>query len=306
VVVVQDRDGAIRAHSAVCRHRAAVVVEGEGNCKAFQCPYHNWTYSLEGNLISTPGRPHPMDDVQDFDVEQYGLHPIRVEMWGGFLFITFNPDAAPLMTWLGDLPERTRNYKLNDMRETRRLTCEVACNWKISTENDIEEYHGETVHKKHRNPLSPPAWRLEETGGPYEVLYGVRNLSIQNTSILSEVDGLSQQEREGTFWFWIHPNMALNLNPSFMLYRLHFPLGPRKTQAVTAHCFPASAITDGDPGERDPDFYRLRDEILAEDLAIFPSVQRGAGSRFQRPGRYSPREEGAHRMANYALDRVLG
>jgi phenylpropionate dioxygenase-like ring-hydroxylating dioxygenase large terminal subunit len=191
------------------------------------------------------------------------------------------------------------------MREVRCLTSEVACNWKVGAENDIEEYHAETVHKKHRNPLSPPVWRTEETGGPYAVIYGVRNLSIQNTSILAEIDGLSQQERGGTFWFWIHPNMALNLNPSFVLYRLHFPLGPSKTRAVTTYCFPALSITDGDPGTRDPDFYQLRDEILEEDLAIFPRVQRGAGSRFQRPGRYSPREEGAHCMANYVLDRVL-
>jgi choline monooxygenase len=306
IVVVRDRSGVIRAHSAVCRHRGAVVVGGEGNCKVFQCPYHNWTYSLEGKLLSTPGRPHPLDDVENFDPEKYGLHALRIEEWAGFLFVNLDSEARSLRTSLGDLPERLENFKLGDMRRTRRVVHELPANWKSFVENDIEEYHTETVHKKHLDPLNSQSWKVEETNGPYEVLYGTGSLGMRNTMGLPEIQGLSQKEKEGVFFIWVPPNMVINLTPYFMLYRLHFPEGPNKDRAVMTQCFPKSEVSDGDPGMRNPQFYSLKDEVLLEDIDICRNVLRGLKSRFYRPGRYSPREAITHRVANYVLERVLG
>src|SRR5215213_7905598 len=104
LIVVRDEMQQVRVHSALCRHRGAIITEGKGKCRAFVCPYHSWTYALGGKLMSTPGNPPPMAGVEGFRMADHNLTPIRSEQWGGFIFITFNEQAEPLLKWLGDLP----------------------------------------------------------------------------------------------------------------------------------------------------------------------------------------------------------
>jgi len=100
VLLVRGRDALIRAFSPSCRHRGTKIVSGHGNCRAFVCPYHRWTYALDGELVGTPD----MDPPKNFDKSKYGLLPIRLEIWEGFLFVNFDERARPLRDHLGDLP----------------------------------------------------------------------------------------------------------------------------------------------------------------------------------------------------------
>ena len=127
VVVVRGKDGAVRAFSNVCRHRGARIMSGEGNANGFRCPYHSWSYGLDGRLERAP----EMHETRGFELSDYALKPVRLETWAGFMFISFDPDGVDLMTFLGDLPEMTAPYRFEDMTCVRRREYDLSCNWKI-------------------------------------------------------------------------------------------------------------------------------------------------------------------------------
>jgi choline monooxygenase len=305
IIIVRDDEGMVRALSGVCRHRGAVVAQGSGTCRAFQCPYHNWTYSLSGELLGTPGRPRPMDDVENFDHRDYGLVTIRLDTWEGFLFITFNPDPEPLRAWLGDLPDLLGRYRIGEMRFTHQGIYDVACNWKVYLENAFEAYHAATVHRKHVDPTKPLIWTFEQPRGPYEAMYSRR--SIVAYQGLPPIAGLSEKEREGMYHIWVHPSLQLIMTATYMKYRLYLPKGPEQLRLVENWTFPQSTVERADfSSVVGPAYYAKYEEIIHEDMVISPIVQKGLRSQYARPGRYSPQEHIVHRIANYIVDRVVG
>src|SRR5262249_15658276 len=141
---VRDRAGTLRAFSNSCRHRGSAIAEGEGNCRALACPYHGWVYGLDGALLSAGH----MEQAAGVDPRRYGLVPLRLATWAGFLFVNFSAHARGLRDYLGDLPEKFESYRLDDMAVVRRKTFDMECNWKLFVENAMEELHIPTVHGK--------------------------------------------------------------------------------------------------------------------------------------------------------------
>jgi choline monooxygenase len=306
IIVVRDNAGEVRVHSAVCRHRGAIVSDGEGHCRAFVCPYHSWTYGLDGALLATPGNPPPMDGTEGFRKNDYGLTPIRSEQWAGFIFVTFDAAAPPLSEWLGDLSDFLANYRLEQMRWTHCDMYEVDCNWKVWLENAFENYHAPTIHRKHIDPKKPQNWTFEQgQTGPWEAMYSRR--SIVAYSGLPPVPGLTDKENEGLFHIWVRPSVQIILTSSYMKFRQYFPEGTHKLRIYENWTFPQSTVERADFGDIvGPAYYEKYSEIIREDLTINPNVQRGMRSGAFRPGRYSPEEFIVHRIANYVLDRVIG
>ena len=305
LIVVRDGNGRVNVLSAVCRHRGAVITESEGRCKQFMCPYHNWTYALDGALVNTPGLPPPMDGAEGFDRASHGLTPVRTDFWAGFIFVTFNPNPQPLMQSLGTLPEFLKNYKLEDMRFTHRDVYEVECNWKVWLENAFENYHVPTIHRKHIDPAKPQNWVFEQTDGAWEAMYSQR--SIVAYSALPAQPNLSEKEAGGLYHIWLKPSLQIILNSSSMKYRQYLPEGPEKLRLIENWTFPKNTIELAHfPETVGPAYYHKYSEIIREDLRISPNVQRGLRSRAYRPGRYSLEEFIVHRIANYDLDRVVG
>ncbi len=305
LIVVRDRNERVNVLSAVCRHRGAVITESEGRCKQFMCPYHNWTYALDGELVNTPGLPPPMDGAEGFDRSHYGLTAVRTDCWAGFIFVTFNPNPQPLMQSLGTLPEFLKNYHLEDMRFTHRDIYEVECNWKVWLENAFENYHVPTIHRKHVDPAQPQNWVFEQTDGAWEAMYSQR--SIVAYSALPALPNLSEKEAGGLYHIWLKPSLQIILNSSSMKYRQYLPEGPEKLRLIENWTFPKHTIELPHFAETvGPAYYHKYSEIIREDLRISPNVQRGLRSGAYRPGRYSLEEFIVHRIANYDLDRVVG
>ena len=142
IIIVRDRAAKVHAFANTCRHRGTRLLSGSGRCPAIRCPYHSWTYALSGDLISTPG----MEGVVGFNKADYGLIPVRMESWGGFMFVTLDPDCVPLTQYLGNAIETFSPYRFENMRCTRRKEYDLACNWKLYVENAMEDYHTATVH----------------------------------------------------------------------------------------------------------------------------------------------------------------
>jgi choline monooxygenase len=300
------RDGSeVRVHLGVCRHRGAIITQGKGKCRSFVCPYHSWTYALSGKLVGIPGSPHPLAGVEDFSNDDYGLIPIRSGIWGGFIFVTFNADAAPLQTWLGDLPEFLAEYNIDQMQWTHVDEYEIDCNWKVWLENAFENYHVATVHRQHYDPKNPQNWQFERTNGPWEAMYSKR--SVVAYSGLPEIPGLSENRKAGLYHIWLQPSLQIIITSSYMKYRQYLPKGPGKLLLYENWTFPRSTVER--PDFKDivgPEYYHKYSQIIREDLTINPNVQKAMGSGAFRPGRYSLEEYVVHRIGNYVLDKVVG
>ena len=305
MIVVRDEAQKVRVHLALCRHRGAIVAQGSGRCRSFICPYHSWTYALNGRLVGIPGSPHPLTGVDDFDNADYGLLPIRAEVWAGFIFVTFNSEAKPLLEWLGDLPEFLSDDSLEDMRWTHRDEYEVDCNWKVWLENAFENYHVATVHRDHYDPRNPQNWTFERTQGPWEAMFSKR--SVVAYSGLPTIPGLPAEKAAGLYHIWVQPSLQIILTASYMKFRQYLPEGPDKVRLYENWTFPKSTV-DSPEFEQTvgPEYYHKYSQIIREDLGITPNVQKAMQSGAFRPGRFSLEEYVVHRIGNFILDRVVG
>jgi len=165
VVLVRDEDGTLRAFLNVCRHRGSVLCEGSGKRSTIQCPYHAWTYGLDGSLRSAPR----LANESDADQAELGLVALPLDTWGPLVFVNPDPEAGPLSELLGGLPERVAaaGVDLASLRFLQRSESELDCNWKISAENFLECYHCQVAHPGFSAVMdvSPDAYLLEADGG---------------------------------------------------------------------------------------------------------------------------------------------
>ena len=151
LLIARGRDGELRAFYNVCRHRGTAVVEEPcGQAVRFQCPYHAWIYDLEGQLV----RAKHTDDLDDFDLKDFGLVAVRMETWQGFVFVCLSPETPPLIEWLGDLPPHLARFDFARLRVAHTVTYEVETNWKFVAENYSECYHCPGIHPQ-LNKLTP-------------------------------------------------------------------------------------------------------------------------------------------------------
>jgi len=305
VVVVRDRDGTVRAFANSCRHRGAKVMQGEGHCTVMTCPYHSWTYALDGRLIGAM----EMDETAGFDRKKFGLVELRLETWAGFLFLNFDHDAAPLSDWLGDLPELLASYNLDDMVTTRRVEYDLACNWKIYVENAMESYHVPTVHQqtiqKQKRDHNPPIPSKGEYSGLFTRHTGSRALlpGAKGFPYIPTLEGLPA---EGTYYVLINPSTMFGLTYDCMWWLELHPMGPARTKLIVGSCFPKETVARDDFDELVVNYYDRWNKSIVEDNDVSELQQIGITSPFVMPGRFSYMEPLVHTIDNWVLDRVLG
>jgi choline monooxygenase len=286
VVVVRGADERLRALSNVCRHRAGPVVgEGEGERKGFRCGYHGWTYALDGRLQSTP----EFEGVECWRREEHALPEFRVETWGALVFVNLDPDAEPLETVLEDLPERTgaRRDDWPSMRLAARKDWYLDCNWKVYVDNYLEGYHIPFVHPALNRELDYARYRTETR----------RYYSIQHSPIKpapsARLRAAASAEENTAQFFWLFPNLMLNVYPDNYSTNLIVPLAPERTLTVFEWY-----MRDPDEPSTQSELERIisfSDEIQLEDIRICEAVQRGLRAPSYTRGRYSvKRENGVH------------
>lgn len=284
IIVARGADEQLRAFSNVCRHRAGPVAEAQGQCKSFQCGYHGWTYALDGRLTGTP----EFDGVECFDKEQNGLPQFRVETWGALVFVNLDPAGASLAETLEDLP--TRIGARDDWRAMRlaaRKDWHVACNWKVYVDNYLEGYHIPTVHPALNRELDYARYRTETRR-----YYSIQHAPLKQATATRLQAGAGDTDDAAQF-FWLFPNLMLNVYADNYSTNLIVPLGPDRTLTVFEWYFraPATPATQA----RIKETIAFSDEIQLEDIKICETVQRNLRSRTYKQGRYSvKRENGVH------------
>jgi phenylpropionate dioxygenase-like ring-hydroxylating dioxygenase large terminal subunit len=295
LVVVRGDDNQIRVLSAVCQHRGVPIVEGAGNCGRFlRCPYHWWTYDLEGQLVAAP----QMREAAGFDRKDVRLPELRVEVWNGFIFINFNDDAAPLASRLSRLTDLLANYHVADLVTTEPIASAHEFNWKIMVENGIEPYHATYLHHSQVDAPKERNYELfgysDEDGAIVSLVnHGFVDAALNPTyrSYFPPIESLTDQERRRFGFATVMPNLMLGWQSDMVFWFILLPTGPESVDFRWAYLLPEST--------RDVLGYEKLLELTKEgvdgyndeDLPIATSMQKGMRSRFAPRGRYSHEEE---------------
>jgi choline monooxygenase len=279
-VVVRDRDRAINAFVNVCRHRGTQVASGCGHRETLQCPYHAWTYDLDGSLRAAPRS----EREPGFDKAEWGLFPVKTDTWGPFVFVNPDVDAPPLADFLGELPATVEASGLDlwSLRFHRRTEFEIRANWKIVVENYLECYHCPVAHPSFSDliDVDPDAYRLEA----YE-WYSSQLGPVRSRALAAHGEGLPYDpsgEITLSQFHYVWPNFTLNVIPGApnMAPLVFAPLDEERTLAIAESYF-----TEGIDEKVASDMMAFGNEVGREDQGLVESVHRGLKSGTVPQGR---------------------
>jgi glycine betaine catabolism A len=308
VIVVRRDDGELGAFYNVCRHRGAELVDTCGVASGsfgalIRCPYHSWTYGLDGALRRTPFMEIPVVDNPSIDASvPVALHPVGVDTWGGFVFVHLTPaQARPLLDQLGAMVDRVRRYPLAELRSGATFTYDVACNWKVIAENYNECYHCAPVHPELCDLV--PAFRrggveLEWVDG-IPMREGAWTFTSDGTSQRAPFEGLDAAERQRHKGELVYPNLLLSMSAEHVAaYNLQ-PRGPASTHVACDLLFHPDEIARAtfDPSDAGD----LWDIVNRQDWRICESVQRGMSSRAWTGGWFAPMEDESADISRWYL-----
>ncbi len=250
---MRDKQDTLRAFSNVCRHRAGPITQGSGCKNVLRCGYHGWTYTLDGRLIGTPD----VEGAEFFDRSTMGMVPLRLETWEQLIFVNLNSTAEPLSAYLGKIPEQARGFQFEGLQSVERRDYIIVCNWRVYVDNiSMATIKPEDAAERER--FYPPGIGL------LEALY-----------------------------FWIFPNLMLNIYPDNLSTNLIVPLSHDKIFTIFEWFFHDAHSEK--VRERIQRAIAFSDEVQQEDIDLCRNVQRGLNSSTYDRGRYSvKRENGVH------------
>lgn len=306
LLICRDEQGNLNAFHNVCRHRGVEVATGAGNGKQFTCPYHAWSYNLQGKLLGAP----LSKAVEGFDLKNCALPRVKLETWGGYIFVNFDPQSASLSDYLDDEGAEKFGTLLRpeDTRLADALTFELDCNWKFVRENLMDLYHVKAVHGASFGKRFPDEVQYHLLkDGRFHAEYEAFTMAPDGLSLFGTMPWLKEKRGE-------HFACTLFIAPNFNLFGRHdliqpwvsFPLGPERTQVTIYTQFPKDHFALPAFKERNgvyKDFIRL---VASEDGAMLRSLQNGVRSRAFAPGPMVALEEAIHHHLNHYLDRMFG
>ncbi|HKJ50380.1 MAG TPA: ring-hydroxylating oxygenase subunit alpha [Gammaproteobacteria bacterium] len=294
VVALCNREGELRAYYNVCQHRGHELLFGDGQTKRITCPYHAWTYDLDGALVNAPRSGH----IEDFDRNSICLEPVSIETFCHLVFVNLDRDAAPLAEQSGGLAEEILAYApdLAGLTFARRLTYTLEANWKSVVDNFLECYHCQVAHKGFSSMIDMDTYQVR-THGIYSSHMAKARAGANNAY---DIEGATVTDH--AVWF-LWPNMTLMRYPgsgNFMVWRF-YPLGPEETFEVFDFFF-----EHAEPGAVEQEAIEFIDKVLQpEDIGLVESVQRGMRTPAFNSGRYMVDAEGSG-MSEHAVHHFHG
>ncbi len=289
IVVIRGEDNAVRALSRVCLHRAATLVDGSGNLDKLSCPYHRWSYSLDGTLLRAP----LMDGAEEFEPGTMCLPRFNVELWNGFVMVNLDTEAAPFASQVTGLSEHFEPYKLGDMRIVRTMDYPSGWNWKVLVENFMEAYHHIGTHSETLGPEYRARESFVDNAEPDWSLLSMPNSQAATTdedldlfAAVAFPQFLFAVTAGGLIWYQVLPKNAHEL-----MLKIHVAV-------------PESALSL-------PDIEQLIETQVAtvqtvhdEDISANNLVWQGLGAPFTKQGRLSPLEGSIWQLNQWWLDRM--
>jgi Rieske 2Fe-2S family protein len=309
ILIVRTRDGTLRAHYNVCRHRGSRLVEESSRgtfAGGIRCPYHSWTYELDGRLRTAPY----LEEADGVRKDELGLHRVGVDVWGGFVFVNLTPESAAaqgrtLAAQLEGVPDRLKRYPLAVLRIANTIVYNVAANWKVMLENYNECYHCAGVHPE----LSALVPDFKKRGGgdldwergiPHRD--GAYTFTFSGTTDRALFADLDDDERTRHKGELIYPNFMLSLSADHVAAFTVLPRGPLKTTIICDFLFHPDEMHKATFDASDAvGFWDLTNR---QDWAICESVQRGMHSRVWEYGYYAPMERFSLDLRRYVNERL--
>lgn len=294
VLVTRDDDGELRAFHNVCRHRGTRLVRQDaGRCARLTCPYHAWTYALDGRLAAAPG----MDETPGFRRRDYPLLPLQVATHCGVVFVCADEGAEPLAQTFADFPDLTA-FELDTLERAAVHDYHADTNWKLVCENYNECYHCRVAHPQlHRisRDASLPGFDhrgAHFTGGPMTITPPHRSMTSDGTTRRAPLPGMADREPPLTYYFNLFPTTLLSIAPDYAMIHYVWPKGPDYVHIRTEWLFTPAQMAAADFSADDA--VEFWDTTNRQDWALCENALAGLRSGAHRPGRYQAGERCVH------------
>ena len=307
ILLVHGEDGNVRAFANTCRHRGHELLACGATAKrrSIVCPYHSWSYRLDGGLRNAPG----FKDAAGFEPAEFGLAELRLVDWHGWLFVDPSGEDAEFSEHVAGLDDVIGRYRPEDLTIVARHSYELATNWKVIAENYQECYHCSTIHPE-LSRISPPTsgenldLKGSWIGGWMSIVEGAETMSLTGASGGVAIQGLSEHELRSVMYLVGYPNLLVSLHPDYVMTHLMTPLAVDRTHVECAWAFPKEVAEkpDFDPSYA-VDFWDLTNR---QDWAACESVQRGLSSPHARPGPLAPDEDGVYQFVTRVAKAYAG
>jgi phenylpropionate dioxygenase-like ring-hydroxylating dioxygenase large terminal subunit len=301
ILVLRDNTDKLRAMSNVCRHRMSTLLEGRGSIRAIVCPYHAWTYNLDGTLRGAPA----MDQNTAFCKSDVVLPNVACEEWLGWVFVSLNPEAVPVVSELEQVQNLVGDFGMENYTETFFETHVWNTNWKILAENFMESYHLPVCHAGTIGGLS----KLDEMICPpgsasfnYHTILKDDKLKIALAHPNNK--NLQGDRRRMTYLLAIYPSLLITLTPGYFWYLSLHPKGVGQVQIAFGGGMSPDYVDDPDAQAHFTQLKKLLDEVNVEDKGCTEKVYRGLCSAMATPGHLSHLERPNYDFAQYLNNRV--
>lgn len=303
VFVVRQRDGSIKAFANVCLHRAARLLEGSGHVSRISCPYHSWTYEIDGRLIGAPF----MNETAGFDAAAFRLQELRCESWEGFIYVSLSADAKPIAEALAGLTGLVGDFRMGDYVSVYEHVESWDANWKCLVENYMDSYHIHRVHKDSfaRYGSSEDITHLFPGEDAYTYHYIQENEERKSVHAHAENTWLKDDDRYKTYLINIFPSHVIQLQPDMLWYLSILPEGIDRLQMRWAVSIPAEILdsaTDRDAVIEEQ--MALIHQVNSEDKSIVTNVASATASPHARQGPMSWLERNLWDFGRYLARRL--
>lgn len=302
VIITRDEHGTIRAFANYCRHRGTQLAHGCGKKTKLVCPYHAWSFGMDGALLKAPG----MEGVPGFDASKEGLIPVRMEMWAGNIFINFDNEAQDLLSYLGSYTELFSTHRVDDMRWVFGVEIPAACNWKMLLENAMETYHTAFVHARTVGAQTSLTAQGEENWAAIQVQSRATTavLDKKAPAPFPQIEGLHEQAKEGTYFTLIHPTTQLVFAQDCMWWLAVRPIAPDRSVLSVGGCFPKEHLDNPDFEKLAKPYFDRWEAVAKEDVGILEQQQLGVQSVLFKPGLLSTRDDAVNTMNEWVRKRI--
>lgn len=301
VMVLRDADGTLRAQSNVCRHRLSTLVEGRGNMRAIVCPYHAWTYNLDGSLRGAPAMMHN----EAFCKSDIRLPQIRCQEWLGWIMVTLNPDAPDVADALSGVSDLVGHFRMEDYVETFNETHHWNTNWKVLAENFMESYHLPVCHEGTIGGTVDLAEMTCPEGDPaFNYHWILKNDTFKLTLAHPNNTHLEGEDRRKTYLLSIYPALLITLTPGYFWYLSLTPDGPGKVKILYGGGLAKEFVEDPEADQHFATLKDVLDRVNDEDRGCTEKVYRGLCSNLGAPGPLSHLERPNFEFARYIHDKL--
>ena len=288
LVLIRDQDNILRLYANTCRHRGAKLLDGTGQCQAISCPFHGWTYTLDGNLKFAK----TMSENPNFDFSEHSLIEYKLKELQGFLFAFLGNQPTDLDSQLGDFSKLHQPWSLNELITTRREVFEVQCNWKAFLDVFNEYYHLSNIHPTSIDNLYIKPEESDKTTGDYASQFGFTTgtgalLEAHQSNALPKMENLGDPWNLGARYSWVFPNMTFAASQEAIWVYEANPITSQSCQVRQSICFPKNTTELPDFQEKSQAYYQRLDDALDEDIYALENQQKGLNKSPSLQGQFS-------------------